>query len=286
MNCFLCPRKCGTDRSVNSGYCGTKDIVYIARATAHHWEEPCISGEKGSGTVFFSGCPLHCVYCQNSKISNSEKGRAVSIDDLCEIFLDLQKQGLHNINLVTPTHYSIQIAEALRKSNLQIPVVYNTSGYENENSLDLMNGLVNVYMPDFKYFYSTTAKKYSNAPDYPLIAQKAIKIMYKQVKKPVFKNGLMKSGVIVRHLVLPGHTLEGKRIIEWLYSNFGNDIYISIMNQYTPMQHFDVFPELNRKVTAMEYRDVVKFAEKIGVVNAFLQEGDTAKESFIPDFAE
>lgn len=285
MECNLCPRMCGADRRERKGFCGTGEIVYIARAAAHYGEEPCICGKKGSGAVFFSGCSLKCVFCQNEEISRTEKGRGFTVDELSALFLSLQSLGVHNINLVTPTHYAVQIASALKRSSLKIPVIYNTSGYESEKSLDYVNESVDVYLPDFKYFYRSSAEKFSNAPDYPEVAKNALRIMFKQVGNPVFECGMMKKGLLVRHLVLPGHTLESKRIIEWLYENFGNDIYISIMCQYTPMRAFVNFPELNRKVSSMEYREVVRFAERLGVVNAFVQGEESVGKNFIPDFS-
>ena len=255
------------------------------------WEEPCISGENGSGTVFFAGCSLHCVYCQNAKISGGITGKAYSIRELSDAFLELMKKGANNINLVTPTHYIVQIAEALKiakSEGLTIPIVYNTSGYEKVESLKFLNGLVDIYLPDCKYFSSELAKKYSNAPDYFEIALNAIREMYEQVGKPVFdEDGLMKKGVIIRHLLLPGQLSDSKAVIKAMYEEFEDNVFLSIMNQYTPMESVkEKYPELAVKVTEAEYDELVDYAISLGVENGFIQEGETALESFIPDFDE
>lgn len=284
-NCVLCPRECGVDRSENLGYCGMSDKLYAAKAYLHKWEEPCISGEKGSGTVFFTGCNLKCVYCQNRDIALGKAGYEITGERLGEIFLELQNKGAHNINLVTPTHYLRHIIEALdfTRSKLSIPVVYNCGGYEKEEIIRKLDGYVDVYMPDFKYMDAALAQKYSSAPDYPQRAMEAIDEMVTQNPACRFDdNGIMKRGVLVRHLVLPGHIEDSKRIVKYLYEKYGNNIYMSIMNQYTPMEGMESYPELNRKVSDEEYEDVLDFAEKIGVENAFIQEGGTVSESFIP----
>lgn len=290
--CALCPRNCMADRSMDSGrkgYCGETARVRVARASLHLWEEPCISGRAGSGTVFFSGCPLKCVFCQNRDIALGNAGRELTIDQLSELFLLLQDKKADNINLVTPTHFAPQIAGALEKAKragLSIPVVYNTGSYEKVETLKMLEGLVDVYLPDLKYRDSAIARRYSNAPDYFERAADAIAEMFRQAGKPVLESGMMKRGVLVRHMILPGHTRDSKAVIQYLYETYGNYIYMSIMNQYTPPVNMEGYPELQRRVTAREYEKVVDYAISIGVENAFIQEGETAKESFIPDFGD
>lgn len=288
--CTLCPRECGADRLHGQhGYCTMTAKIHAARAALHMWEEPCISGSNGSGTVFFSGCPLQCLYCQNREIALGKTGKAVSVRRLAEIFLELQSKQAHNINLVTPTHFVPQIVSALhlaKKGGLRLPIVYNTSGYEKAETLRLLEGLVDIYLPDCKYAAAELGRRYSNAPDYFPVAKKALAEMFRQVGAPVFdrNTGLMKRGMIVRHLVMPGQTQDSKAVIEYLFQTYGNRIYISIMNQYTPISHFPEFPELDRALTDAEYDDVVDFAVSLGVENGFIQEGETCLESFIPPF--
>lgn len=287
--CTLCPRKCNVPRSdVSTGYCGVGDDLYVARAALHMWEEPCISGEEGSGTVFFSGCNLRCVYCQNYDIAAGRAGKKITVDRLSQIFLELQEKQANNINLVTPAHYVKKIAEALKKakaSGLKIPIVYNTSGYESVSTLKMIDGLIDVYMPDFKYFDSELSLKYSNAKDYCEVAKKALAEMYRQVGKPQFnKKGIMTKGMIVRHLVLPGLSEDSKNVIKYLFATFSNNIYISIMNQYTPLDNVKNYPEINRRITGEEYEEIVNYAIDIGVENGFIQEDGTSEESFIPAF--
>lgn len=287
--CNLCPRACNIDRTTTLGICQVSNKVKIARAALHFWEEPCISGTKGSGAVFFSGCSLHCVFCQNEKISHGQVGKEVTIDELAEIYLALQKQGANNINLVTGTHYIPQIVESVkiaREKVLEIPIIYNTSGYEKAESLKQLEGIVNAYLPDFKYMDSSLAAKYSHAPDYPEIAKEAIAEMVRQCDTPVFdEKGFIKSGVIVRQLLLPGHVKDAKAIIKYLYETYSDNIYISMMSQYTPMPQIAVnYPELNRRVTKREYDSLIDYALSIGVENAFIQDRKVAKESFIPEF--
>lgn len=311
FKCDICPRNCQADRRVSFGYCGGTDQIKVARAALHFWEEPCLSGTSGSGTVFFSGCSMHCVFCQNHEIANGQAGQEISVERLAEIFLELQEQNANNINLVTAGHFTPAVVRALllaREQGLAIPVVYNSSGYESVETLKMLEGLVDVYLPDFKYWEAETAGRYSNAPDYPQVAKAAIAEMVRQVGKPVFagkkewlaenakKNGigqeaaqeecLLVKGVLVRHLILPGHTKESKAIIKYLLETYGDQIYISIMNQYTPMPGIAErgFPELNRKVTRREYEKVIDYAIELGLENGFIQEGETAKESFIPAF--
>lgn len=287
-NCKLCPRNCGVNRKNNIGFCGQSDKLYAARAALHMWEEPCISGEQGSGTVFFTGCNLRCVYCQNRQIAVGGTGFEITTKRLSEIFLKQQENGAHNINLVTPTHYVPHIIEALdmvRGKSLTIPVLYNCGGYESVETLKLLRGYVDIYMPDFKYMDKTIAKKYSNAEDYPEMAKLAIEEMVLQSGGCVFdENGIMKKGVIVRHLVLPSYVQNSMQVIKYLHQTYGQKIYMSIMNQYTPMPYVSKYPEINRTVTEAEYDEVINYAVQIGVENTFVQEGTAARESFIPLF--
>lgn len=288
-DCVLCPRRCHADRLAGqTGYCGQTQTIRAARAALHFWEEPCISGTAGSGTVFFSGCSLRCVLCQNHRIAQGCAGQDISVERLSEIFLELQQKGAHNINLVTPTHFIPQIIQALaasREKGLSVPIVYNTGGYEEPETLRLLEGLVDIYLPDLKYFSPELSGRFSHAPDYFAKASAAIAEMYRQVGAPVFAdNGLMLRGMIVRHLVLPGQTKDSKKILRFLHETYGDNIYVSIMNQYTPLPHVAEYPELNRRVTPEEYDRVLVFAERIGIRNGFRQEGTAAEESFIPEF--
>ena len=289
MKCNICPRECNVDRSQGIGVCGESNKVRVALVSKHMWEEPCISGENGSGTVFFTGCPLHCVYCQNSIIANENHGREVTIEELADIFLKQQESGVHNINLVTPTHFVIQIRDALliaKEKGLIIPVVYNTGSYEKVESLRLLEGLVDIYLPDMKYFSKELAQKYSKASDYFEVAMAAIEEMYRQVGEAQFgEDEMMKKGVIVRHLLLPGSICDSRKVIKALFDKFGDSVYISIMNQYTPMEGIgEKYPELANRVTEKDYDELVDYAIDLGVENGFIQEGETASESFIPDF--
>lgn len=288
-SCTLCPRECRVNRYENQGYCLANDKIRVAHADLHFWEEPPISGDKGSGTVFFSGCNLRCVFCQNYDISRENFGKEISARRLAEIFIELQEKGANNINLVTPTHFINGIVKALNLSHemgLKLPVVYNTSSYEKVESLKKLNGLVDIYLPDFKYMSSELSKKYSNAENYSEIAKKAIDEMVRQTKEPAFDEttGLMTKGVIVRHLVLPGCTEDSKKIIKYLYDTYGDNIFISIMRQYTPFGELEKYPEINRKITDKEYDEVVDYAVDLGVENGFIQEEEAASESFIPKF--
>lgn len=289
-DCTLCPRECHADRLAGSaGFCGQTAGMTAARAALHYWEEPCISGTGGSGAVFFSGCSLQCIFCQNHNIALGRAGKQITPERLSEIFLRLQEQGAANINLVTAGHFIPQICRTLelsRTAGLSIPVVYNTGSYEKVSSLRLLEGLVDIYLPDLKYYSPELSAAYSNAPDYFSRAGAAIREMLRQVGPPVLgdASGLMKRGVIVRHLVLPGQTRDSKKILRYLHDTFGNDIYVSIMNQYTPLEQVRNIPSLNRPVTEAEYARVLNFAEKIGISQGFRQEGGTALESFIPEF--
>lgn len=287
--CRLCPRNCGADRAAGKkGRCGVSAGIKVARAALHMWEEPCISGAEGSGTVFFSGCSLGCVYCQNQEISRGRAGYEISRERLAEIFMELQDQGANNINLVTAGHYLPQVVWALEKakvSGLVIPVVYNSSGYEKVEALRLLEGLVDVYLPDLKYVDANLAQQYSGVPDYPEAARAALREMVRQCPAPEFdQRGRMTKGVIVRHLLLPGHVREAKRVIAYLHETYGNQIYISLMNQYTPMAAVAEDPLLGRRVTRREYERVLDYALELGVEQGFFQEGKTAQESFIPLF--
>lgn len=290
-DCTLCPRKCHVDRTAGqTGFCGQSDKIMAARAALHFWEEPCLSGTNGSGAVFFSGCNLHCIYCQNHIIAQGQSGKEISVERLSEIFLELQDKQAHNINLVTPTHYVPQIIQALqtaKDNGLTIPVVYNTSGYENVDTLKRLEGLIDIYLPDLKYHDSTLSARYSNAPDYFAKASIAIEEMLRQTGGPVFVDGedsLMLKGVIVRHLLLPGCETDSRYLLQYLHQTYGNDIYVSIMNQYTPMPYVTDIPALNRRITPEEYDRIVDYAIQIGIENGFIQEGETASESFIPAF--
>lgn len=286
--CQLCPRNCRVDRSVSTGVCGAGAEIRIARADLHFWEEPCISGAEGSGAVFFAGCNLHCVYCQNHAISGGSVGKCVSVEALAETFLRLQEKKARNINLVTGTHYVPQIIEALdsaRRQGLWLPVVYNTSGYETEENIQRLQGYVDVYLPDFKYVSEDLALQFSHAKDYPEVARKALEAMVSQMERTTNRHGLTEDTpkVIVRHLVLPGHTSESKQVLSYLHETYGDRIHISIMSQYTPVVETP-FAELNRRLTKREYAKVVDYALELGITNAFIQEGEVAKESFIPEF--
>ena len=263
--------------------------LMLSRAALHEWEEDCISGTKGSGAVFFTGCNMRCIFCQNHKIAVGQDGLLITEERLAEIFLELQNQGAHNINLVTPTHFVPQICTALdlaRAKGLYLPVVYNTSGYECAETIRMLDGYVDIYLPDFKYMDVDVAKEYSKAPDYPERAKEAIEEIVRQVGECVFdeETGLIKKGVIVRHLVLPGHVMNSKRVLKYLFGTYGNQIYYSIMCQYTPMPHMSEHPLLKRKITRREYDKVLDYALALGIENGFMQDGKTAKESFIPSF--
>lgn len=291
MGCKQCPRNCNKERREDEvpsfGYCRVSVRPKVARAALHFWEEPCISGEEGSGTVFFSGCNLGCVYCQNREIAAGERGKDISIERLSEIFLELQEKGANNINLVTPSHYYAQIRKALLlvKEQLQIPVIANTSSYDSVEVLRDMEGLIDIYLADYKYVSGELAKKYSRAEDYPEVAAEALKEMFRQVGEPEFdERGIMQKGMIIRHLLLPGCGEDSKEVLKYLYETFGDSVFISIMNQYTPMDTIKNYPELDRRITEEEYNAIVNYAIDMGIENGFVQEGETAEESFIPSF--
>ena len=288
--CRLCPRYCEVNRSCGEkGYCECGNEMIIARYSLHKWEEPCISGNSGSGTVFFSYCNLRCIYCQNYDISTLHKGRVVSVQEFCDMCLELQEKGANNINLVTGVMYIPLIVKGLRlarKKGLHIPIVYNSSGYESIEGLKLLDGIVDIYLTDLKYYDDKLGVKYSNVSNYFKCASMAIEEMYRQVGINKFdNNGIMKKGVIIRHLMLPGCINDSKRIIKYLYDVYGDSIYLSIMNQYTPIRKINV-DDLDRIITDSEYDEIVDYAYNIGIRNAFVQEKGTQKESFIPDFDE
>ena len=278
MKCDLCPRKCLVDRKKGEkGICGQTENLKVARAALHFWEEPCISGDAGSGAVFFSGCPLHCVFCQNENIANGTVGKEISVERLAEIFLELQEKGANNINLVTPGHFVPQITKALdlaKQEGLKLPIVYNTSSYETVETIKRLEGYVDIYLPDFKYMSPVLSKKYSHAPDYAEVVKAAIAEMVRQTGKAVFVNGdednLILSGTIVRHLTLPGCMADSMQILKYLHETYGDMIYISIMNQFTPLSNLEKYPELNRRITDEEYETLVDYAIEIGIENGFL----------------
>lgn len=286
--CYLCPRNCGVSRKEGKlGYCLAPNYMVIARYSLHKWEEPCLTGSVGSGTIFFSYCNMKCCFCQNYDISSLHIGKRVSIDEFSDICLRLQKQGASNINLVTGCMYVPLIVEGLKlakNKGLIIPIVYNTSGYENVNTIKMLEGIVDIYLPDLKYYSNEYAVKYSKCLDYFKYASKAIDEMYRQVGKFLFdKDGIMKKGIIVRHLMLPGLEEDSRKIIKYLYDKYGDSVYISIMNQYTPLRNLK-YDELNRVVSDLEYDKLIDYAYNLGIRNAFVQEGKTQSESFIPDF--
>ena len=287
-SCELCPRRCKVDRTKKLGFCGASNKIKIALVSLHKWEEPCLVGENGAGTIFFSNCNLRCIFCQNHQISQEGVGIEVGIERLAEIFLEQQDRGAANIDLVTPTHYIPQIIKALdiAKSNgLNIPIVYNSNGYENVEVIELLRNYVNIFLPDFKYFDDEAAIKYSSAPNYFEAAAKAITKMFDLVGKLKFdNNGQLQCGMIVRHLILPNYRRDSMKIVEWLYKTFGDDIYISLMNQYTPMFKSDKYKKLNRRLTTFEYDSVINYALELGVKNCYIQTGKTASENFVPKF--
>lgn len=288
-NCLLCPRKCGINRRTGqTGVCGVSSEIKVARAALHYWEEPCISGKRGSGAVFFSGCSLHCVFCQNREISDGKAGKVISKERLSDIFMELAVKGANNINLVTPGQYIPDIVWAVndaKSRGMKLPIIYNTSGYENVTELKQLEGIVDVYLPDFKYMDSALSAMYSRAKDYPSVAKQALSEMVRQQPDVVIDDatGLIQKGVIVRQLLLPGHVNDAKAVLKYLYDTYHDHVYISMMSQFTPIALKD-YPEINRTVTRREYERLVDYALEIGITNAFIQEGDVAKDSFIPAF--
>ena len=291
QDCTLCPRQCHVNRiSGKKGYCGMDTRIRAARAALHMWEEPCISGKKGSGAVFFSGCGLRCCFCQNRDIAIGNRGKAVSVERLADIFLELEQKGAANLNMVTGVHYVPQIIQALElawKKGCKLPVVYNSSGYEKVETLKLLEGYVDVYLPDMKYMDAKLAADFSHAPDYPEVVENAIREMVRQTGACIFgEDGYIRKGTIVRHLILPGHTKNSIAVLQYLHETYGDKIMISMMNQFTPVWKQEKFLELNRKVTKREYEKVLNVALELGIENGYFQEGKTAKESFIPAFDE
>lgn len=284
MICNACPRGCNVDREVSLGYCKSPEKFKLARASLHYWEEPCISGKNGSGAIFFSGCNLGCVFCQNYEISHGCKGVEVSDDDLVRIMKRLVDEGANNINFVNPTHYSLQLLRVLEKYKPPVPIVYNTSGYDSVETLKMLDGAVDIYLPDFKYIRPEKALKYSKAEDYPQVAEEALAEMKRQVGEDVFdENGIMQRGMIIRHLVLPSNTNSSISALDYLAENFG-DTYISVMAQYVPCGDLTEYKEINRPLTQREYDKVVNHIFNLGLQKIFVQELEAASDEFIPDF--
>ncbi len=283
-NCDICPRRCGADRAVRPGRCGAGILPKVARAALHYWEEPCISGKNGSGTVFFSGCNLGCVYCQNREISRCGAGKEISVSRLAEIFRELEDLGAHNINLVTPTHFVPSVIGALDIYRPNIPIVYNCGGYESLETVEALNGYVDIYLTDIKYFSPEPAQKYSGAADYFPAAIAAAKAMIEQVGQPEIKDGIMKSGVIIRHLVLPGQRRDSMAVVEELAKLPKGSFILSLMSQYTPNGALTDFPEIDRRVTTFEYRSAVDRAVELGLTNGYTQDRRSAREEYTPPF--
>ncbi len=287
--CFSCPRQCGVDRAKNLGFCRVPDTFTVARAALHHWEEPCISGSNGSGTVFFSGCNLRCVFCQNHRISGGQTGKQITPDRLHDIFFELKAQGANNINLVTPSHYLPQLLPVIKRAKcegIQIPFLYNCGGFESVEILQKAEGLIDIYLPDMKYISPTLSAQYSHTEHYAEVAKKAIAEMVRQQPSCKFdESGILQQGVIVRHMMLPGNLADSKAVVSYLYETYKDRIFLSLMNQFTPTEALSDYPKINRRVTQREYDNLIDYAISIGVEQAFIQEGETAKESFIPDFS-
>lgn len=288
-HCDLCPRHCGVDRTKGeTGFCGAGCTPHVAHYMLHAWEEPFLSGKNGSGAIFFSGCSLGCVYCQNRDILSPTCGEGYSGEALGELMLTLQRQGAHNIDLITAAHYAPHVVQGVawaKAAGLSIPVIYNSSGYETVETIEMLRGSVDIYLPDFRYIRAQTAANYSNAPDYPQVARAAIAAMVAQTGAPVFDAcGMMKKGTVVRLLLLPGHLIEAKRILKALYDDHGDRIYISLMSQYTPRPGLEKYPELTHMVSPYEYMSLVEYAQSLGIEQALVQEGSAASDSFIPAF--
>lgn len=288
-SCTLCPKNCKVNRNEKIGFCGAGIKIRVALVSLHKWEEPCISGKNGAGTIFFSHCNLKCVYCQNFKISSQNFGKEISIERLAEIFVEQQQRGATNVELVTPTHYVPQICAAFdiaKTRGLNIPVVYNTNSYENLSTLELLRNRVDIFLPDLKYFDDDAAKTFSNAPNYFSVATAAIEKMFELVGECQFDSeGNLKRGVIVRHLILPNFRKDSFKILDWLKKNFDDKIFISLMNQYTPLFRAKDLKKINRRLTTFEYDSVVNYAVDIGIKNCYIQIGKTADEKFVPNFS-
>lgn len=286
--CRLCPRNCGADRAGGqTGFCKVTDRIKVARAALHMWEEPCISGTTGSGTVFFSGCNIGCIFCQNKDISRGQNGIEIDPERLVEIYFELRDKGANNINLVTPTHYALQIRDSIieaRSRGFDLPFVYNTGTYESEEIVEELKPHIDIWLPDMKYFSPELSTKYSGCPDYFEVASRALAVMVRDTPCEFDSEGMMKRGVIVRHLVLPGETADSKKMLRYLHETYSDSIYISVMNQYTPVNNLPQYPQLMRRVTREEYDRVLVFAERIGIEKGFMQDGEVALESFIPAF--
>ena len=285
--CKICPHECGVNRTKNEiGRCKSTDKIKIALYSLHHFEEPCISGEHGSGTVFFSNCNLNCVYCQNYEISQEGKGREISIEELADIFLEQQNKHAENINLVTPTSYTLQIIEAIKiakKNGLTIPIIYNTNGYERIETLKLLEGYIDVYLPDLKYYDNEIGKKYSKIENYFEIATKAILEMYRQVGSPQFNNqGMIQKGIMIRHLVLPNHIENSKKILKWIKENVDENVYVDIMAQYFPTYKAEEIKDLNRKLTKEEYQEIEEYVYQLDIKNGYMQELGEHEEEYVP----
>ena len=287
FKCNSCPRSCGVERKqseFSNGFCGMPYNAVVARAALHFWEEPVISGKNGSGAIFFSGCSMRCVFCQNLEISHKKYGKMISKDEFKDIIKSLENQGAENINLVNPTHFIPFIREALSEYKPSIPVVYNTGGYDSVESLKSMEGLIDIYLPDIKYFDSDVSKKYSGCSNYFEYASEAVLEMQRQVKENVFENGIMKRGLIIRHLVLPKNTDQSVKILNWINENLTKETYISLMSQYTPCNRIYEYKELNRRIVSAEYSKVIKEFQRLGFKNGFMQERNSAEVEFIPKF--
>lgn len=282
MKCKMCPRNCQIDRTKFAGFCGMAEKVKLAKADAFLWEEPVISGTNGSGAIFFSGCNLKCCFCQNFEINSDHFGKEISIKRLAQIFEELEQTGVHNINLVSPTHYQSQILKALKIYRPKVPIVWNSNGYEKVESIKKLSGVVDIFLVDLKFFDSALSKKYCKAENYFEVATQAILEMIAQQPKVVIKNGIMQKGVIIRHLVMPNCTDDSKKVLDWISQNAKDSALVSLMSQYTPCHKASDFEEINRKIKPIEYKIVVNYAQKLGITNGFLQEFESAAESFIP----
>ena len=284
--CTICPHNCKINRTKNPGRCKSTDKIKIALYSIHNFEEPCISGEKGSGTIFFSNCNMNCVFCQNYEISQLGRGKEITIEELANVMIKQQERNVQNINLVTPTSYALHIVEAIkiaRKKGLEIPIVYNTNGYESGETLKLLEGYVDIYLPDLKYYYDDLAKKYSKVDNYFEIATKAIQEMYRQVGTPVLdENGVMKKGLMIRHLILPNEVQNSKKVLKWIKENIDSNVYVSIMAQYFPTYKAKEIPEIARKITKEEYEKVENYLYGLDLENGYIQELGEHEEEYVP----
>lgn len=288
--CTICPHKCGIDRTKYVGRCKSTDKIKIALYSTHNFEEPCISGERGSGTIFFSNCNMNCIYCQNYEISQLGKGKEITIEELADIMIKQQQKGVENINLVTPTSYALHIIEAIKqakKKGLHIPIVYNTNGYESIGTLKKLEGYIDIYLPDLKYYYNELGKKYSNVENYFNIATEAIKEMYRQVGTPILnENGIMQKGLMIRHLILPNQIENSKDILKWIKENIDNKVYVSIMAQYFPTYRAKDVDGLNRKLTQPEYEEIENYLYELELENGYIQELGEHEEEYVPKWEE